>query len=187
MGKWDGSGYMNEVNWTEKKLKKGYKIEICFLYPEEVEENRFMWCCRVAERVNTRDDKVIKVDIKWDEQFFACGESEKMRIYWEDICGILAHQGKGSGGKTCENNWGRLSKCNKSFYVSRTINIFSDRKLFKFDNRAVVCKRESIIDIKKSNNATYQNAEQEWTKLLIKKCNLHETNDSSYQMYYIYR
>ena len=33
------------------------------------------------ERVKNRDGKVIKVDIKWDEQFVACGESDKM----EDI------------------------------------------------------------------------------------------------------
>ena len=25
-----------------------------------------------------RDDKLIRVDIKWDEQFVACGESDKM-------------------------------------------------------------------------------------------------------------
>ena len=51
---------------------------MCFSYPDYVEENRFMWCCVVFEIVKTRDDKVIKVYIKWDEQFFACGESEKM-------------------------------------------------------------------------------------------------------------
>ena len=28
--------------------------------------------------MKTREDKVIKVDIKWDEHFFACGESDKM-------------------------------------------------------------------------------------------------------------
>ena len=67
MGKWDGAEYMNEVNWPEKKLKKGYKIEMCFLYPDEVEENRFMWCCGFAERVKTRDDKVIKLYTKWYE------------------------------------------------------------------------------------------------------------------------
>ena len=45
---------------------------------------------------------------------------------------------------------------------------------------------KSMIDLQKSNNAPYQNIEQEWMKLLIKQCNLHETNDFSYQMYYIY-
>ena len=48
-------------------MKKGYKIEICFSYPDEVEENRFMWWCGVVERAKTRDENVIKVDIKWDE------------------------------------------------------------------------------------------------------------------------
>ena len=81
MGKWDGDEYKNEVNWSEKKMKKGQKIKLCFSYPDEVEENRFMWCCGVFERVKIRYDKVIKVDIKWDEQFVACGESDKM----EDI------------------------------------------------------------------------------------------------------
>ena len=38
-----------------------------------------MLCCGVVERLKTRDDKVIKLDIKWDEQFVACGESD---IYW---------------------------------------------------------------------------------------------------------
>ena len=44
-----------------------------------------------------------------------------------------------------------------------------------------------MIDLQKSNNDPYQNAEQEWMKLLIKKYNLQETNDFPYQMYYIYR
>ena len=69
---------MNEVNWPEKKMKKGYKIEICFSYPDEVEENRFMLCCGFVQRVKKRDDRMIKVDIKWDEQVFVCGESDKM-------------------------------------------------------------------------------------------------------------
>ena len=103
MQKWEGDEYMNEVNWPETKLKKGYKIEMCFSYPDEVEENRFMWCCRVVQRVNTRDEKVIKVDIKWDEQFVACGEGEKMQEILKNICGILANQGKGRGGRMCEN------------------------------------------------------------------------------------
>ena len=78
MGKWDGAKYTNEMNWPEKKLKKGCKIEMCFSYTDEVEENRFLWCCGVVDRVKKRDDRVIEVDIKWDEQFVACSESNKM-------------------------------------------------------------------------------------------------------------
>ena len=37
-----------------------------------------MWCCGVVEIVKTRYEKVIKVDIKWDKHFVACGEREKM-------------------------------------------------------------------------------------------------------------
>ena len=50
-----------------------------------------MGCCRVVDRVKTRYDKVIKVDIKWDEQFVACGESEKMEEILKNVCGILEH------------------------------------------------------------------------------------------------
>ena len=60
---------------------KGYKFEILFPYLDEVEENRFMWCCEVVERVKTRYYKVIQVYIKRDEHFVACGESEKWRRY----------------------------------------------------------------------------------------------------------
>ena len=67
---------MNEVNWPEKKLKQGYHIEMCFSYPDEDEESRFMWCCGLFMRVKRRDHKMIKVDIKWEECFIACGESD---------------------------------------------------------------------------------------------------------------
>ena len=62
-----------------------------------------MWCCGVIDIVNTKDDRVIKVDIKWDEQFFGCSESDKMEEILKNICGILAHRGKGRGGRTCKN------------------------------------------------------------------------------------
>ena len=45
---------------------------------------------------------------------------------------------------------------------------------------------KSMIDPQKSNNTPYQNAELEWMKLLIKRYNIHKTNDVPYQMYYIY-
>ena len=76
---------------------------MCFSYLDEVEENRFLWCCGVADIVKTSYYKVIKLDIKWDEQFVAYGESEKMEEILKNICGILAHRGKGRGGRTCKN------------------------------------------------------------------------------------
>ena len=48
-------------------------------------------------------------------------------------------------------------------------------------------KKKSMIDLQKSNNASYKNAEQEYMKLIIKQYNLHKTNDFTYQMYYICR
>ena len=49
---------------------------MCFSYPDEDEENRYMWCCGIVTRVKRRDDKMRKVDIKWEESFIACGESD---------------------------------------------------------------------------------------------------------------
>ena len=68
---------MNEVNWPEKKLKQGYHIEMCFSYPDEDEENSYMGCCGIVTRVKRRDKKMIMVDIKWEESFRSCGESEQ--------------------------------------------------------------------------------------------------------------
>ena len=76
MGIQDGAEYMNEVNWPEKKMKHGYHIDMCFSYPDEDEENRYMWCCGIVTRFKRRDDKMIKVDIKLGESCIACGESD---------------------------------------------------------------------------------------------------------------
>ena len=76
MGIWDGEEYTNEFNFPVKKMKQGYHIEMRFLYPDEDEENSYMRCCRIVTRFNRRDNKMIKVDIKWEESFIACGESD---------------------------------------------------------------------------------------------------------------
>ena len=55
------------------------------------------------------------------------------------------------------------------------ISSCSDSKIARWS-----ANEKSMIDLKKSNNAPYQNAEQEWMKLLIKKYNLHEINYSPY-------
>ena len=49
---------------------------MCFSYPDEDEENRYMWCCGIVTRVKKREDKIIKVDIKWEDSFISCGESD---------------------------------------------------------------------------------------------------------------
>ena len=75
---------------------------MCFSYPDEVEENRFMWCCGVFEIVKTSYKKLIKSDIKLNEEFVVCGKSEKTEQIL--ICfGILEHRGKGRGCRTCKN------------------------------------------------------------------------------------
>ena len=77
---WDGAEYTNGVNWPEKKMKQGYHIEMCFSYPDEDEENRYMWCCGIDTRFKRRDDEMIKVDIKWEESFIACCESDLTKV-----------------------------------------------------------------------------------------------------------
>ena len=51
---------------------------MCFSYPDEDEENRYMWCCGIVTRVKRRDNKMIMVDIKLEECFLSCGESEQL-------------------------------------------------------------------------------------------------------------
>ena len=130
---------------------------------------------------------MIKVYSKWDEQFVACDESEKMEEILENICGILAHRGKWHGGRTCENTLGQLGKCNTSFYVSRTILYLAISSCSNAKIAQWYANKKSMVDLQKRNNSPYKNAEQERTKLLIKPYNLYETTDFPYQMYYIYR
>ena len=61
---WHGGEYMTEVNWPENKLKQGYHIEMCFSYPDEDEENRYMWCGGIVTTIKIREDNMIKADIK---------------------------------------------------------------------------------------------------------------------------
>ena len=68
MGVYDSAEYLNEVNWPDKKLKKGYKLEMLFEYPEEG-ETKLIWCPGIVLKVVKRDDKVIKAEIKWDSDF----------------------------------------------------------------------------------------------------------------------
>ena len=37
---------------------------------------------------NRRDDKIVKVDIKWEESFIACGESDLTEEILKNTCGI---------------------------------------------------------------------------------------------------
>ena len=99
MGIQDGAEYINEVNWLEKKLKQGYHIEMCFSYPDEGEENRYMWCCKIVTRVKRRHDKMIKVDIKWEEPFIACVESDLTENILKNTCGIRRCQKNMRGGR----------------------------------------------------------------------------------------
>ena len=47
-----------------------------------------MWCWGIVTRVKRRDNKMIKVDIKWEESFNACGESYLTEEILKNTCGI---------------------------------------------------------------------------------------------------
>ena len=61
---------------------------MCFSYPDEDEENRYMWCCGIVTRVKRSDDNMIKVDIKWEEYFIACVESDLTEEILKNTCGV---------------------------------------------------------------------------------------------------
>ena len=75
---------------------------MCFLYPDEVEEKMFMWCCGFFQRMKKRGDKVIKVHTKWYEQFVVRGESYRMEEIFKKKWN-LAHLGKRRGGMMCKD------------------------------------------------------------------------------------
>mgnify|MGYP006922977555 FL=1 len=74
MGVYDQAEYLNEISWPENKMKKGYKIEKLFEYPEEG-ELKLIWCPGTVLKVIKRDDKLIKADIEWDPEFIGEGEA----------------------------------------------------------------------------------------------------------------
>ena len=94
---------MNEFNWPEKKLKQGYHIEMCFSYPDEDEEKKYMWCCGIVMRVKRRDENMIKVDIKWEESFISCGESYLTEEILKNTCGIRRRRKNMRGGRMYGN------------------------------------------------------------------------------------
>ena len=55
-------------------MKKGYKIEKLFEYPEEG-ELKLIWCPGIVSKVIKKDDKLIKADIEWDPELIGEGEA----------------------------------------------------------------------------------------------------------------
>mmetsp|Transcript_19181 Transcript_19181/g.32917 ORF Transcript_19181/g.32917 Transcript_19181/m.32917 type:complete len:132 (-) Transcript_19181:53-448(-) len=65
--------YMNAVNWLGYYLKKGYKIEKLFLYPEDGED-KLIWVAGEVTKVLSRTDKKMVAAIKWDTNMIGEGE-----------------------------------------------------------------------------------------------------------------
>ena len=78
---------------------QGYHIEMCFSYPDEDKKNRYMWCCGIVTRVKRRYDKMIKVDIKWEESFIAFSESDLTEEILKKTCGIRRRRKNMRGGR----------------------------------------------------------------------------------------
>ena len=76
LGIGDQSEYMNAVNWPEKNLKAGYKIEKLFLYHEE-EEEKLVWVPGVVVRVIHKNCEKITVLVKWDANSIGEGEADE--------------------------------------------------------------------------------------------------------------
>ena len=76
LGIGDQSEYMNAVNWPEKILKAGYKIEKLFLYHEE-EEEKLVWVPGVVVRVIHKNCEKITALVKWDANSIGEGEADE--------------------------------------------------------------------------------------------------------------
>ena len=68
-------------------------------YPDEDEENRYMWCCGIVTRVKRRVNKMIKVDIKLEESFIDCVESDITEEILKNTCGIRRRRKNMRGGR----------------------------------------------------------------------------------------
>ena len=70
-GIWDRAEYMNKVNWPGKKLKEGYNIKMCFYILRRLRRIGLCGAVRLLTELKKRDNKIIQVDIKWDNIFTA--------------------------------------------------------------------------------------------------------------------
>ena len=76
MGIGDQCEYMQNVSWPAKKLKRGYKIEKLFVYPENGED-KWVWCAGVVEKASMKEDKkTIVATIQWDKDTIGEGEAD---------------------------------------------------------------------------------------------------------------
>jgi len=57
---------MNEVNWPDKGLRRGYMLEKLFIYPKD-EEDKLIWVPGKVTDVLSRNDEKIVASIKWDK------------------------------------------------------------------------------------------------------------------------
>ena len=62
-----------------------------------------MWYCGIVTRVKRRYDKMIKVDIKWEEYFITCGESDLTEEILKNTCGIRRLRKNMHGGRMYGN------------------------------------------------------------------------------------
>ena len=76
MGVGDQCEYMNEVNWPDKGLRWGYKLEKLFIYPED-EEDKLIWVPGRVTEVLSRNDEKIVASVKWDKDMIGEGESDE--------------------------------------------------------------------------------------------------------------
>ena len=78
---------------------------MCFSYPDEDQENGYMWCCGIVTRVKRRDKKMIILEIKWEESFVSFGESEQLE---EILKKTLVESGDRKGETDGYIGWGRI-------------------------------------------------------------------------------
>ena len=76
LGIGDQSEYMNAVNWPEKNLKAGCKIEKLFLDHEE-EEEKLVWVPGVVVKVIHKNCEMITALVKWDTNSIGEGEANE--------------------------------------------------------------------------------------------------------------
>ena len=72
----DQCGYMNEINWPDKILKVGYKLEELFVYPKNEEDKLIQVSGNVTEVLSRNGEKIV-LSSMWDKDMTRESESDE--------------------------------------------------------------------------------------------------------------
>ena len=68
--------------WPRKEFRKGYKIEMMWMFWEDKEDVP-VWCLSIVLKVECKNDKEIKVDVRWEDWRVSKGGLKESKVKLE--------------------------------------------------------------------------------------------------------